>query len=498
MSNSNGILTESDQGPQPLTNVEAHWFSPIFTDGGGNTVVSDPFTTNYNNGNAPYNVTLTDTNIGADDKAKPTIFVSNYTTGFNFHITSASLSSGKNAIFYDIANGVYPQSSAVDIDVQTVDSQGNPVGAPLTLLSDVQNVRQFRIGSAAIGGNGYVLTYATVDPTTEIETVSYQGFDVANAPIAGDSGTLDSFSTSGTGESYGFGTLQSSTESDPSFVYLRASTNNGVYAQNAGVKYQTVATTGKPTSALKFIAPPYPNGSSSQDLLNYSFQRLTPTAQGGNDLAIIMRYSYVDASGTTQQALDVHTLNAETGVGTDHVVALAGGDTNTNLTQTVLANGNIAVGYGDGSSDPLQVQIFDPNGKMVGAPLTLSSDEANFSLDTNEAGQLIVEWTATANGGQQLDYDVYNVSGAGSSPTSGGGTTPGTGTSSTPSGDTIVDLQPFSITHNRGQANTQFVFNPGDGIDVIYGFKLGGAGHDTLELEFIGFYKSCRRLPKYW
>ena len=81
--------------------------------------------------------------------------------------------------------------------MQTLDGQGDPVGTPTMPLSDMQNVRRFRVGSAALGGNGYVLTSATVDPTTERERVSYQGFTVDNAPIAGDTGTLDFSRTSG-------------------------------------------------------------------------------------------------------------------------------------------------------------------------------------------------------------------------------------------------------------------------------------------------------------
>lgn len=431
-------LTEAGSGPQALTPVEAHWFTPIFTDGGGNTVVSDPYTTNYNNGTAPFNVTLTDTNIDANDVAGTTTPIASYATGYNFHIASALQASGNKVIVYDVADGTYPQSSAVDIDAQTVDSQGNPIGTPVTLQSDVQNVRQFRVGSAAIGNNGYVLTYATVNTTTVVETVSYQGYTAAGTAIAGDGGTLDTFNTTGTGESFGFGTLHPSTAANPSFVYLRGSNNNGQYSNNVGVKYETVSTTGQPSGGLTLITPPYPTGSTSPDLLNYSYERLTPTAASQNDLAIIMRYSYVDASGATQEALDVHTLNTATGVGADHTIALAGTDTDTSLTQTVLANGDIAVGYNDGSSQPLKVQIFDTNGNPLGAPLTLPSSEAGFQLDTNAAGQVIVEYTATGGTGQQLDYDVYNVNAAGLTPASptlnqlvtydGGGTFTLTGT----------------------------------------------------------------------
>ena len=408
MANSNGILTEWDQGPQALTPVQAHWFSPIFTDGGGDTVVSDPYTTSYNGGTAPFNVTLTDTDIASNDVAGATIPIASYATGFNFHIASATLANGNKVIVYDQANGTYPQSSAVDILAQTVDSQGNAVGASVTLLSDVQNVRQFRVGSAAIGGNGYVLTYATVDPQTFQQTTYYQGYSSNGAPISGESGTLDSFtSTTSSGESYGFGTLQDSTEANPSFVYLRGSSNNGAAPNNIGVKYETVATDGQPSSGLTYIAPPYPSGSTSPELSNFSYERLMPSLTNSNDLAIIMRYSYVDTSGNTHQAIDVHTLNAESGAGSDHVISLASADTNTNLAQTVLSNGNFAVGYGDGTNDPFQVQIFDTNGNAIGRPLLLPRNEANFSLDTNAAGQLIVEWTADAGIGQQLQYDVY-------------------------------------------------------------------------------------------
>lgn len=456
MANSNGLLTEWDEGPQPLTPVEAHWFSPIITNGDGNTVVTDPFTTNYGTGAAPWNVTLTDTNINGGT-AGPTVPIASYATGYNFHIASATLANGDKAIFYSTANGTYPQSSAVDINVQTVDSQGNPVGSPVTLQSDLENVRQFRVGSAALGGNSYVLTWAQVNAQSgggSTETISYQGYTANGLPITGDSGTLDSFSdNTTTGESYGFGTLQSASGANPSFIYLRGSTDNGAYPNNIGVKYETVATNGQPTSGLTLLTPPYPTQSSSPDLLNFNYERLTPTAADGNDLAVIMRYSYVDASGATQQAVDVKTLNAESGSGTDHVVALLSADTNTSLADTVLANGDLAVGYGDGTNDPFQVQLFDPNGNQVGSPLVLPNDEAGFQLSTNDAGQLIVEWTANTGTGQQLEYDLYNVNGSGPSPaslsvdfdaTSAGfvnGRTPIlTGTVTDPTGTAVVEL----------------------------------------------------------
>ncbi len=89
---------------------------------------------------------------------------------------------------------------------------------------------------------------------------------------------------------------------------------------------------------------------------------------------------------------------------------------NSNLTTTVLANGDLAVGFGNGSDDPYQVQVFDPTGNKVGSPLILPSDEAGFQLSTNDAGQLVVEWTADTGSGQQLKYDLYNVSGSGTTP----------------------------------------------------------------------------------
>ena len=50
-----------------------------------------------------------------------------------------------------------------------------------------------------------------------------------------------------------------------------------------------------------------------------------------------------------------------------------------------------------------------------------------------------------------------------------------------------VDLQPFDIVSNRRQGNTTFVFSQGDGLDVIRGFKLGGADHDTIALPSTDF-----------
>ena len=475
MTQSTLSLTEAGQGPQAITPVEPHWFSPTLTKGGASPLVIAPYTTDDNDGTAPYDVTLTTTDVGAGTATGPTIPIASYQTGYNFHIASTTEANGDHVVLYDVANGTYPQSSAVDIDAELVDSQGHPIGAPGTLQSDVQNLAQFRVDSAATGSSGYVLTYATVDETTHTETVHLQGYTSDGSPVAGQSGVLDSFSlTNGTtGTSFGFDALQPSDQPDPSFVYMRGSTDNGQYPNNVGVKYETVSNSGQPTSAITLIEPPYPTGSSSPDLLNFAFEPLTPTAASGNDLAIIMRYSYVDASGATQEALDVHTLNTATNVGSDHVVRLAGSDTDSNLTETVLANGDIAVGYDDGSSQPLKVQIFDTNGNALGAPLALPNDETGFTLSTDSAGQLLVEWTADTPGGQQLEDDVYNVNAS--------------GTSSPSTGGQAVGLQPFGDIFNHKKADVSFVFSQGDGLDVIHGFKVGGAGHDTLELPSADF-----------
>lgn len=50
-----------------------------------------------------------------------------------------------------------------------------------------------------------------------------------------------------------------------------------------------------------------------------------------------------------------------------------------------------------------------------------------------------------------------------------------------------VDLRPFGIVENHRQADTTFVFGPGDGLDVVHGFKLGGADHDTIDLPSADF-----------
>ena len=51
----------------------------------------------------------------------------------------------------------------------------------------------------------------------------------------------------------------------------------------------------------------------------------------------------------------------------------------------------------------------------------------------------------------------------------------------------VVDLRPFSIVENHYQAGTAFVFGPGDGLDVVHDFKLGGADHDTIDLPSANF-----------
>ena len=51
----------------------------------------------------------------------------------------------------------------------------------------------------------------------------------------------------------------------------------------------------------------------------------------------------------------------------------------------------------------------------------------------------------------------------------------------------VIGLAPYNIIANHREANTSFVFSRGDGIEVIGGFKLGGAGHDTIALPSSDF-----------
>lgn len=60
-----------------------------------------------------------------------------------------------------------------------------------------------------------------------------------------------------------------------------------------------------------------------------------------------------------------------------------------------------------------------------------------------------------------------------------------------PNGRGIVDIEspnqtiylaPFNVALNHHQTDTTFVFSPGDDLNVIRGFELGGTGHDTLSL----------------
>ena len=50
-----------------------------------------------------------------------------------------------------------------------------------------------------------------------------------------------------------------------------------------------------------------------------------------------------------------------------------------------------------------------------------------------------------------------------------------------------VTSQPFQVFENHGLADTSFVFDRGFGIDVISGFKVGGAHHDVIDLPASDF-----------
>ena len=44
----------------------------------------------------------------------------------------------------------------------------------------------------------------------------------------------------------------------------------------------------------------------------------------------------------------------------------------------------------------------------------------------------------------------------------------------------------FDTFHNGGAPDTTFVFHPGHGLDTITGFRVGGADHDSIDLQASG------------
>ena len=393
-------FVEWQYGQQQLAGTQSHWFGLDTASVDGESLVISPYTTNYGTGAAPWTVTLTSIGLSPSGTvAGSPVPIATYATGFNFSFAETGLSNNTLGVAYTVADGTYPASSAVGIDEATLGA-GNQVTSRTVLLSDIGNLQQFRIASAAAGGASQMIAYSTYDPTSKIEQIHLAGFTPDGTPIAGQSSVLESLSSPQGYDAFGFGTLTPSTSKTPSYLYLRGIANNG----SPAIAYETVSPAGVATSTLTAIQPGYSAGSANRQLLDWVWDRVDPTASSSNDLATVALLSDTSASGTAEKMLDVQVQNAAGGPVAEDIVSLT--TTSTNLTMTRLSGGGFIVGYTDVGMAYLRE--YDDNGDVVGlGSYNLPNNPAKFGLEQMADGRLLVAYQTSGN--TTLSYDIFTL-----------------------------------------------------------------------------------------
>ena len=135
-------------------------------------------------------------------------------------------------------------------------------------------------------------------------------------------------------------------------------------------------------------------------------------------------------------------------------------------------------------------QPFDLGGAHIGSYYMLQGTAAQV---TAELDALVL--TPETFGGPAeigLDFGVTSSSGASSAESRitvdvSSEKPDGQGIVDVQSNDETIYLQPFDIVLNHGKKDTEFVFDAGDELSVIRGFKVGGTGHDTIDLPSADF-----------
>lgn len=394
-------FTEWQKGQQPLTGMESHWFDFQLGSQDGNVFVTAPYTSDYGAGTPPWTATLTTTEIGADGQVlSSAVPIATYQTGFDFQTTDAILDNGDRGLFWTVADGTYPASQAVDVEMQRIDGDNNLLGGSVTLVSDVADLEQFRVGSLAGGGSSFVLAYATYDPVSKTEQVRYAGFQSNGTPVPGETGTLDTFSSPGY-DSFGFGTLTPASGPHPSFVYLRALANNG----SPDVGYEMVGTDGSRTSSLQGVPLTYASGSTNHTLYNWTWSRLDPASSTGNNLVIAAITGDTASNGSTELNVEVRVLTAGAPAKIDDVVPLAAGSTNLTLTQ--FDGGDFVVGYSDVGYANLRE--YNNTGDVISThSFALPDGVTDFKIQHSGDDNLLVAYAV--NNATELAYDVFNIS----------------------------------------------------------------------------------------
>ena len=399
-------LIEWQYGEQPLTGSKSHWFAAHLDFENGNLLIIVPYTDDYGSGSPPWTVTLTAFAIDPSGNViSAPVPLATYATGFDFAVSDVGLTGHQTAVFWTSANGTYPASSAVDLNFRPIDANGNPVGTATTLLSDVNDLEQFRVSSAGTGGTSVGVAYSTYDASTRAEVIRFKGFNPDGTPIATEDVSLDGFTGEVGYDSFGFGTLTPASGAKPSFIYLRAVDDED---GNVGLSYRTIGTNGVATAASVPVALPYSDGSSNRHLVDWLWDRLDPPAAGANNLVTVALLAEKGVHGYADDKIDVQIIDTDSGVSTEDTILFQNPSLTTDieLAETRLANGGVVIGYSsDGYSE---LKFYDNAGDVIGLfTFNIPHDPTTFSLETLPDGRLAVVYPTDA--GDALAYNVFTV-----------------------------------------------------------------------------------------
>ncbi|WP_237476706.1 S8 family serine peptidase [Lichenibacterium dinghuense] len=189
--------------------------------------------------------------------------------------------------------------------------------------------------------------------------------------------------------------------------------------------------------------------------------------QAPGDAASIDPAITVDAAG---DAVLTGRASSPSGVASVEISAVAGGTRRNLGAATVNPDGTFSFvdAIGSTAQSFITATVHDAAGgyALVDAPFSLaggaSGDQTVVRQDSYSAdGSTLLSRTAFQSSGSRI-------------------------VSLAAPGQTVA-LQPFDVAAGHQQPDTAFVFSAGDGLDVVSGFKLGGSGHDTLQLPSADF-----------
>ena len=371
---------------------------------------------------------------------------------------TASSPSGFLGVISDtpISSATLTGSTANDnIDIAQVTSAGGTAATPAPSTPTISGTSASSTASEAPVAPFAGVTLGDTSPNAA-DTVTIQ---LSNG---GTGGTL-----SGGGLSGGTGGVYSLAPADPatltseldrlSFVTINTVPNNQstttftITDQNASGSVTDSNTSVTDTSGAGPGTPtPTPNPPSSADAVQITSTAInaqgqvviTGSASGNNGTASIILSGQVDGGPLTTLPADVTYSGAENQNGDFTATYNLGENNLTDVTATL----NDREG---GSFTQALPESF--SGIPGHAGVTTYSDDGS---------QVLSQSNVRRNGSQAVNVEAPGLT---------------------------LQSNDFDTFNNNHHQNTNFVFNSGFGIDVIQGFQLGGAGHDTLELPASDF-----------